>query len=184
MKIISGEFKGRNIEGYQIIGTRPTMDRVKESIFAMIQNNIKNSLVLDLFAGSGNYGIESLSNHAQFVYFNDKNKEAVKVIKKNLETFHIENKAIVYNFDYKKCLNVLKNECKKFDLIFLDPPYSLHVIEEIIIFILENDLLKPKGIIVSEFQGDNLKDKYLNLKKIKERTYGLKTVYIYKMESI
>ena len=71
MKIISGEFKGRNIEGYQIIGTRPTMDRVKESIFAMIQDNIKNSLVLDLFAGSGNYGIESLSNYAQFAYFND-----------------------------------------------------------------------------------------------------------------
>ena len=79
--------------------------------------------------------------------------------------------------------NILKINLKA-DVIFLDPPYSLHVIEEIIIFILENDLLKPKGIIVSEFQGDNLKDKYLNLKKIKERTYGLKTVYIYKMESI
>ena len=72
MRVISGKLKGRNIEGYNIVGTRPTMDRVKESIFALIQDNVRNSTVLDLFSGSGNYGIEAISLGASFVCFNDK----------------------------------------------------------------------------------------------------------------
>ena len=93
MKVISGILKGRNITGYEIVGTRPTMDRVKESIFSMIQDNVKESMVLDLFAGSGNYGIEAISNYAKFVYFNDYNKECIKVIRKNLDNFNVLDKA-------------------------------------------------------------------------------------------
>ena len=104
MKVISGTLKGRTIKGFTIKGTRPTMDRVKESIFATIQNHIKDSLVLDLFAGSGNYGIEAISNYAKFVYFNDINKEACSVIKNNLQEFKIEDKGLILNLDYLKCL--------------------------------------------------------------------------------
>ena len=71
MKVISGKLKGRKIVGYDIEGTRPAMDRVKESIFGSIQNYINDSIVLDLFSGSGNYGIESISNGAKLAYFND-----------------------------------------------------------------------------------------------------------------
>ena len=81
MKVISGTLKGRNIKGYNIDGTRPTMDRVKESLFGMIQDNIKESTVLDLFSGSGNLGIEAISNGAKFCYFIDNNKEAIQTIK-------------------------------------------------------------------------------------------------------
>ena len=181
MKVISGILRGREIKGYDILGTRPTMDRVKESIFAMIQNNVSNSIVLDLFAGSGNYGIESLSNYAKLVYFNDYNKLCIKVIKDNLKNFNIQDKAIITNLDYMKCLNQLAIENKKFDLIFLDPPYKMICLNEILEFISLNNLLNDNGLVICEFQDDKLLDNYSNLKKIKERKYGEKEVYIYKM---
>lgn len=84
MRVISGKYKGRNIKGFDIIGTRPTMDRVKESLFATINNKLKNSVILDLFAGSGNLGIEALSNGSVEAYFVDNNKVAIKVIKDNI----------------------------------------------------------------------------------------------------
>ena len=89
MKIISGSLKGRTIEGYNIEGTRPTMDRVKESLFGMIQDYIKESTVLDLFAGSGNLGIEAISNGANICYFIDNNKEVIQVLNKNITTLNI-----------------------------------------------------------------------------------------------
>ena len=87
MKVISGKYKGRNILGYNIIGTRPTMDRVRESLFAMIQNKVKNSICLDLFAGSGSLGFEALSNGALKCYFVDKNIKVINTLKKNNNNF-------------------------------------------------------------------------------------------------
>ena len=139
MKIISGTLKGRNILGYNIDGTRPTMDRVKESIFSMIQSKIRDSVVLDLFSGTGNYGIEAISNGASFVYFNDYNKECLKIIKRNLESFNILEKGCLINLDYNKCLNSFNNI--KFDLVFLDPPYKLDCIDDILNKLIKNRLL-------------------------------------------
>ena len=82
MRVISGKYKGKNLIGFDIDGTRPTMDRVKESLFGIIQNYIKDSVVLDLFAGSGSLGIEALSNGASTCYFFDNNIELVNIIKK------------------------------------------------------------------------------------------------------
>ena len=90
MKVISGTLKGRNIEGYNIDGTRPTMDRVKESVFAMIQNHVKSATVLDLFAGSGQLGIEAISNGANTCYFIDNNKEVINILNKNLSNLNIK----------------------------------------------------------------------------------------------
>ena len=90
MRIISGKLKGRIINNYDINGTRPTMDRVKESIFSSIQNYVKDSIFLDLFAGTGNIGIEALSNGSKKVYFIDNNIKAIKAIKDNVKNFEIE----------------------------------------------------------------------------------------------
>jgi len=84
MKIISGTLKGRQVEGFKNRGTRPTMDRVKESLFGVIQEKIPGSVVLDLFSGSGNLAIEAISEGASFAYLNDKSKSAVKLIQKNI----------------------------------------------------------------------------------------------------
>ena len=175
MKVISGFLKGRNIIGFDIEGTRPTMDRVKESLFASIQGKIKDSVVLDLFSGSGNLGIEAISNGSRLVYFNDSNKESVKVIKKNLDNFCITS-CKVLNMDYLKCLDYLKGV--KFDLIFLDPPYKMLVIPDILKIILTNNLLNDDGLVICEVSSDL--ESYPGYELIKEKKYGDKKVYIYR----
>ena len=179
MKVISGILKGRNILGYNIDGTRPTMDRVKESIFATIQNNIKNSCVLDLFSGSGNYGIEAYSNGASKIYLNDYNNKCIDVIKKNLINFNILNQFKVLCLDYMKCLNLLNSEHVKFDLVFLDPPYKMDVCNEIISFLSKNSMLNPHALIICEVTNNNLLSQYDNIKLIKTKKYGEKYVFIY-----
>ncbi|MBQ9019140.1 MAG: 16S rRNA (guanine(966)-N(2))-methyltransferase RsmD [Bacilli bacterium] len=177
MKIISGKYKGRNIEGFDIDGTRPTMDRVKESLFATIQNYIDNSIVLDLFSGSGNLGIEALSEGAKKIILVDSNYKAIKTIEKNLKNIGI-NDTDVLNMDYKKALEYLKDE--KFDIIFLDPPYNSNYIEESIKLITKYDILNKEGIIVCE--SDRL-DRIIydsNYICIKDKKYGDKYVVILK----
>ena len=180
MKVISGTLRGRNIVGFNIEGTRPTMDRVKESIFSMIQDKVRDSIVLDLFSGSGNYGIEAISNGSKLVYFNDKNRECIKVIKKNLDNFNILDKSKILNLDYLKCLNYLKDNNIKFDLVFLDPPYKLNCLNEILLFLSKNKLLNLNSYVIVELTNNNLQDRYNKLVKIKEKHYGEKIVFIYK----
>lgn len=179
MKIISGKLKGRVVKGYDIEGTRPTMDRVKESVFAMIQDYVNNSIILDLFAGTGNYGIEGISNGAQKVYFNDKNIKCTNLIKEELINFNILDYGIITTFDYQKALNYYKKENIKFDIIFLDPPYKELVVNEILLFIENNNLLKKNGLVICEVTSNI---EYLNNQLIlfKERKYGEKKVFIYK----
>lgn len=179
MKIISGKYKGRILEGFDLKGTRPTMDRVKESLFAMIQEYIPNSTVLDLFSGSGNLGIEALSEGADYAYLVDSNFKAVNVIKKNIKKIGIEQ-VEVWNKDYKKALEDLKKENKKIDIIFLDPPYKTDYIEESIKKIEQDNLLELNGIIVCE--SDDL-NKIIYSKKfisVKEKKYGDKYIVLLK----
>ena len=171
MRVISGTLKGRNILGYNIGGTRPTMDRIKESVFSTIQSYIPNSTILDLFAGSGNLGIESISNGAEKCYFVDNNKEAINVIKKNINNFNIKDKSIILYNDYNKALDYLSKINIKFDIIFVDPPYKYEIAEKIINKVIEHNLLNENGIIVLEFEKDKLKEKYKNLTLIKNKKY-------------
>ena len=182
MRVISGKYKGRNIKGYDINGTRPTMDRVKESMFATIQNKINGRVVLDLFAGSGALGIEALSNGAIKVYFNDKNKKCIEVIKENLHTFDLQNNSIITNLDYKEALNYYKNHNIQFDLVFLDPPYKDHIINDVLQYLVDNDLLNRNSLVVCEVFS---KEIFLNdrLELFKEKKYGDKSVIIYKLNN-
>ena len=159
--------------GFNIEGTRPTMDRVKESMFASIQTKIKDSKCLDLFAGSGSLGIEALSNGAKSCYFVEKSNTIYNILKQNLE--NIEG-SILLKKDYKQALKELLNE--KFDLIFLDPPYKLNLINDILNYIYENDLLNEGGIVVCEYETENVSNEKLEL--IKSKKYGTKKVDFYK----
>ena len=175
MKVIQGKHKGTILKGFEIDGTRPTMDRVKESLFAMIQNSITDSIVLDLFAGSGNLGIESLSMGAKECYFVDKNNIACKIIKENLAKVREEGK--VFKLDYIDALNSFTN---KFDIIFLDPPYDTDYINKSLELISKNDLLNNDGIVVCE-SNDIAKVKYNSyFTSFKDRKYGDKMVVILK----
>ncbi len=147
MRVISGKSRGTKINTIESITTRPTLDRVKESLFNIIQNNIKDKIVLDLFAGSGALGIESLSRGAQKAYFCDSNKEAIRVIKQNLTKTKLAEKSKIYNEDFIKCLNTIN---EKIDIVFLDPPYKLDLAVKAVKEILRNKLLNDNGIIIIE----------------------------------
>ena len=180
MKVISGKLKGRTIKGYDIKGTRPTMDRVKESVFGIIQDYVLDSNILDLFSGTGNYGIEGISNGAKLVYFNDKNRECTKLIKNTLTSYNVLDHGIITTMDYKDALNYYKNKKITFDLIFLDPPYKNRIINEILSFIENNNLLNNNGLVICEVAS---KEDYIsnNLLMYKEKKYGDKYIIIYKM---
>ncbi len=173
MRIISGKYKGREIKGYNIDGTRPTMDRVKESLFASIQNYIKNSICLDLFAGSGSLGLEALSQGASACYFVDNNKIVIDTLKENLAKLKVEEDYYLIKKDYVEALNSFST---KFDIIFLDPPYHLNMLNMAITLIEQNNLLNDGGIIVCEYEEGTIN---CNLNLLKEKKYGSKNIAIY-----
>ena len=180
MKVISGKLKGRKIIGYDIEGTRPTMDRVKESLFGSIQNYIEDSVVLDLFAGSGNLGIEAISNGSLKCYFVDNNKKCIQVIKDNVKQFDIENQAIIIQNDYRNALLFFYNNDIKFDIIFVDPPYQYQLMNEILNLIKEYNILNDNGIIVLEYSFDKLEENISGYRLFKFKKYGDKYISIYK----
>jgi len=175
MRVISGKYKGKNIMGFNIQGTRPTMDRIKESMFAMIQDKVKNSVCLDLFAGSGSLGIEAISIGCNMCYFVENSDQIYNILKKNLSC--IDNKVLLKK-DYKIALDYFKKQKIKFDLIFLDPPYKLNLINDILEKIYSGNLLKDEGLIICEYEDELVStDKY---ECYKSKKYGNKNVCIYK----
>ncbi len=182
MRVISGNLKGRIIKGFTLDSTRPTMDRVKESIFSSIQAYIPDSICLDLFAGSGSLGIEAISNGSKNCYFVDNNIEAIKTINENITNFKINNKCTILKKDYKEALKYFKDNNLSFDIIFLDPPYAMHIINDILLYISQNNLLNKNGIIVCEVDQNYLDEKIDHLIQFKNKKYGSTLVYYYKID--
>lgn len=148
MRVISGIARGTKLNSIDNISTRPTLDRVKEPLFSIIQSYLQESNVLDLFAGSGALGIEALSRGANHCTFCDKSYESVKMLKQNLQKTKLEDKGTIFVQDYKKCLKNLIG--KKYDIIFIDPPYKLDIAVDSIKLILEYKILSKDGIIILE----------------------------------
>lgn len=181
MRVISGKLKGRVLKGFDIEGTRPTMDRVKESVFASIQDYLDGSVVLDLFAGSGNLGIEAISNGAGKVYFVDCNKVCIRTINDNIRNFNIEKDCVVLEKDYKKAIEWFGEEKIKFDIIFIDPPYMYNIKNELLNLILDYEILNDNGIIVFEYQKEEKLELESKFELLKNKKYGDKYVSIYKL---
>ncbi len=176
MRIISGKYKGSKLKGYDIEGTRPTMDRVKESILGMVQFYLKDTVVLDLFCGSGSIGLEFLSNGAKTCYFVDNNLKVINILKENIDKLRVSENCFIYNKDYNAALKGFNGT--KFDIIYLDPPYKLNVINKTLRKIIENDLLNDDGIVICEYENQIIENNSYEL--IKEKKYGSKIVRIYK----
>ncbi len=173
MRIISGKYKGRTIMGYDIFGTRPTMDRVKESLFAMIGSHVKEKDCLDLFAGSGALGIEALSNGARSCVFVDQNPKVIATLKENLKKIGVQEDYQLLQADFKEALKKFKIEQKSFDLIFLDPPYQESLIEPALKMLKEYNLLNENAVIVCEAENEEYPLPYPIWK---EKKYGSKTI--------
>jgi len=175
MRVIGGTLKGRKIKGYEMEGTRATMDRVKESLFAMIQEHIEGSICLDLFAGTGSLGIEALSNGAKECYFVDSNMVAVRTIRDNLKTFDLLNQSQIFRDD---SFHFLKKNDQKFDLVFLDPPYHSGFYEKAVSLLISNNLLAQNALLILESDQDIVLFESC-LQMYKNRKYGDKYIRIY-----
>ena len=183
MRIISGKARGTKLTTIEEITTRPTLDRVKESLFNIIQSKVRDSVVLDLFAGSGALGIEALSRGASKAYFCDTNKKAISAIKQNLEKTKMLEQAEIINKDFNECLISIK---EPFDLIFLDPPYKLDLTGNAVRTIINRNLLKEDGIIIVETDEEKRDLEELenipNISVIDKRKYGRASLIFIKEE--
>ena len=171
MRIIGGKYRSRVLAEFAGENVRPTSDRAREALFNILALKIYGARVLDLFAGSGALGIESLSRGAKEVVFNDFSKDSVAIVKKNLTTLKIPVNGVeakVVQGDYLACLDGARGQ---FDLIFIDPPYRMDYGEKALKKIAEQELLSENGIAMYErdvpFEGE-----IEGLEKYDERKYG------------
>lgn len=150
MRVISGKAKGRRLRTIAGDATRPTTDRVKESIFSLLGPSLLDLQVLDLFAGSGALGIEALSRGASVAVFVDNSAQAIQVISDNIDKCGFKAQATVYRINAKQAIKLLREKGARFNLVFLDPPYNLAGYEELILALIESDLLAEEARIVVE----------------------------------
>lgn len=173
MRVTAGKFKGRNLIENKYAHIRPTADVVKQAIFNKLNFIIANSVVLDLFAGTGALGIEALSRGAKEVLFVDKDFRSVALVKQNL--FSLGVTADVIRGDYLNAIKFFKSQNKKFDVILLDPPYRSGVYEDCLKAISSYDILSNEGIIVCE-QDKKLNFDFSPFVVESEKIYGIKKV--------
>ena len=168
LRIIAGKFRSRKLEQPPLTVTRATKDRVREGVFSSLHHKINGATVLDLFSGSGAYAIEAYSRGASTIVLNDNHLLAQTTIKKNLDLLGIYD-ATILSLEAIDCLRFLKEKNQRFDIIFLDPPYSDERLHRIILLIIEFQLIKSKGVIITEqekvsalFPTDNFNVKAYN----------------------
>ena len=154
VRIIAGTARGRKIETLGGMETRPTLDRVKEAVFGSLQFRIPYARVLDLFAGSGNLGLEAVSRGAKRVVLNDRNPACEKIIRRNIETLGFSDAAGTMNLDYAAAIEQLSSEGEAFDLAFLDPPYREGLSEDAVRRLFASHLILPGGTVVLEHAAD------------------------------
>lgn len=176
MRIISGTARGTKLRTLKGTNTRPTLDRIKEALFNIINDNMQDACVLDLFAGSGSLGLEALSRGASFSVFCDNSIESIKVIQDNIEKTKFIEKSLIIKNDYTNAIKTLITQEITFDIIFIDPPYESNYRIKALELILEKNLLKSNGIIIVETDDeqeiDNIKNLELGLNIYDIRKYG------------
>lgn len=183
MRIITGIAKGRAILAPEGLNTRPTSDRVKESLFNIIAKNIHGARVLDLFSGTGNLGLEAISRGAEKCTFVENNNSTYKILSMNIEALGFVSSSELYRRDAFEVLELLGKEKKKYDIIFLDPPYSRGLVESSIKRISELMILDDNGIIISECdEKDTIPDNINDIKVYRNEKYGRTRIYFWNKE--
>ncbi|MEK3800154.1 16S rRNA (guanine(966)-N(2))-methyltransferase RsmD [Peribacillus sp. FSL H8-0477] len=181
MRVVSGTCKGRALKAVPGTGTRPTTDKVKETIFNIIGPYFHGGLVLDLYAGSGGLGIEALSRGMDKAIFVDRDFKAFQTVKENIETCGFTECSELYKIDSERALKALIKRELRFGLILLDPPYKQQKIAELIEKIHNEGLLDDEGIILCEHSRDvKLPDRIETFKRERYEEYGAIAISIYK----
>ena len=179
MRIIAGRMRGTKLFTLDGLNTRPTLDRVKEPLFSIINFKLQDSVILDLFSGSGALGLESISRGAKKAYLCDNSKEAISIIKQNVEKTKTENEIEIVLKNYEKALEDFSTRNIVFDIIFLDPPYKTDFAQKATEIIIKKNLLNDEGIIIIETDTkervlQNIQN--MDVKLCDERRYGRVTL--------
>ncbi|MBW1915551.1 MAG: 16S rRNA (guanine(966)-N(2))-methyltransferase RsmD [Deltaproteobacteria bacterium] len=184
MRITGGKLKGRRLSALKGMNIRPTSDMVKEAIFNLLGQDLTGMTVLDLFAGTGALGIESLSRGASKAVFVDNSRQSIRLIRKNLELLGLDPSGIVLNRDLKRGMPAESSLIQGgFDLVFLDPPYSKGLALVALKKLAGTDILSPKGIVVTEsLKEDELPERSGRLRMFDNRLYGTTKINIYHYE--
>ncbi|GKX66268.1 16S rRNA (guanine(966)-N(2))-methyltransferase RsmD [Inconstantimicrobium mannanitabidum] len=183
MRIISGKARGKKILSPATYETRPTLDRVKEAMFNIIQTYVPGATVIDVFSGTGSLALEAASRGAKECYLVDKSPVTFPILKQNVENLKFGDFCFPLNMDAYAALEYVWKKGKKFDIIFVDPPYMKNLIPKAIEIIDEKELLVKDGIIVTKI--DTREEIYEGTDRIKltrSKKYGQTTVCFYKIE--
>ncbi len=181
MRIIAGKAKGQKLIPPATMETRPTLDRVKEAMFSIIQGYIPNAEVIDVFAGTGSLGLEAASRGAKEVFLIDKSSTTYPLLVENVKKLKFQDFVHTLNMDSYDALKMLAKRGKVFDLIFIDPPYCKEMIPEAIKIIEENNMLSKEGIIVTKIDSiEEIYSGYKGIEILKSKKYGNTTVCFYK----
>ena len=171
MRVIAGSAKRTQLKTIEGLGTRPTTDRIKETLFNMIAPYLYDCMFLDLFAGSGAIGIEALSRGAMEAVFVENNHKAMACVKENLKKTHLESKGMTMSVDVMTALYKLEGE-KQFDYIFMDPPYGQEWEKKVLTYLADSDLIADRGVVIVEASKDTdfsyVEDLGYDILKIKE----------------
>jgi len=183
LRIISGTNKGKKLYAPEGMSVRPTSDKIKEAVFNIIGFIDEDSTVLDLFAGSGNVGIEFLARGAKECCFVDASHKSLSFVKKNLELCNFKEKSKIILSDYEKAIINLSKNNEKFDYIFADPPYDLKCCSNIAKKIFEYNILKPDGMLIIESDKSEIVFENIDISvlKYKEKIYGRTRISIMKL---
>jgi 16S rRNA (guanine966-N2)-methyltransferase len=182
MRVIGGNAKGRRLKVPKGRNLRPTSARVKEALFNILPHDLSGVEVLDLFAGTGNMSIEALSRGATAATLVEVSGEAVRVIRDNLGRIGLTNRCRVLNMPADRALRTLERQYKKFDLIFIDPPYGQELVQRTLTILGQGSLLRGQGVIVAEHSArDQVGDHYDDLVLHDRRRYGDTLLSFFKM---
>ncbi|MCR4612322.1 MAG: 16S rRNA (guanine(966)-N(2))-methyltransferase RsmD [Lachnospiraceae bacterium] len=171
MRVIAGKYRRLTLNTIKGDNTRPTTDRIKETLFNIIRDEVDGSNFLDLFAGSGQIGIEALSRNAISVTFVDNNRKAIECINENLDKCHIKEDVTVIQGSCMTTLKRLDDKC--FDIIFMDPPYRMGLEKDILSYLSDNTVIKEGGLVIIESDLDTEFEyiNNLNFELIQDKKY-------------
>jgi 16S rRNA (guanine(966)-N(2))-methyltransferase RsmD len=181
LRVISGSAKGKKLKAPAGLNTRPITDMIKEALFNVLGAKVPNAKLLDLFAGSGSVGIEALSRGAQSVVFVDNSVEALKVVKENLNNCSFTREYHILRNDVFKALGLLKRHNSKFDLIYVDPPFTNEkIFNEIMEAIDVMDILEPEGIVIIRTPRRKEMPIFDRLQEYRLNHYGESSLHYYR----
>ncbi|MBE9535624.1 MAG: 16S rRNA (guanine(966)-N(2))-methyltransferase RsmD [Proteobacteria bacterium] len=173
MRVISGTLKGKRLESFSSPKIRPTSDRVKESLFNILGSAlIEGAEVLDLFSGTGNLGIESLSRGAKLACFAENDRESLKTLRANLSSCGLTDKADIITLDVLKALQLLEKRGRSFDVIFLDPPYMKGLAGRTLEVLGESSIAGDALVVAEHAAKEEMQDCYGILNMMDRRPYG------------